>query len=248
MKALPQFRMIDGVVVAAVALLALKVLGLLAPAPADRVEDGFGRVFAHARTNYVPGDPMTTGSVPDKKPEPAPEPPASAAPAAPAPPLTAPSSTEKVLFDRLGARREELQQRQREMEAREKLLEEQERKLDDRVGQGRAAEEAARREAAAAKAAAEAAALKSLVIMYEGMKPKEAARVFDRLPMDVLLPIVTAMNARKMPEVLAAMGPDAAEKLTVALAKRARGSVDARPAAASALPPGELSAIEPVRR
>ena len=56
------------------------------------------------------------------------------------------------------------------------------------------------------------------------------------------------MNARKMPEILAAMGPDTAEKLTVALAKRARGGGDPRPVATSSLPPGELSAIEPPRR
>ena len=245
MKALPQFRLIDGVVVAAIALLGLKVLGLVMPP--DRPEENFGRVFAHARTNYVPGDPVTTGSVPDKKPEPAPEPAQASAPIMPPPPLNAPSSAEKALFERLGQRRDELQQRQREMEAREKLLEEQERRLDDKVGQGRAAEETAKREAAAAKVNAETTALKNLVIMYEGMKPKEAARVFDRLPMDVLLPIVTAMNARKMPDILAAMGNESAEKLTVALAKRARGMGDARPASA-ALPPGELSAIEPVRR
>ena len=58
--------------------------------------------------------------------------------------------------------------------------------------------------------------------MYEAMKPKDAARVFDRLGLDVLVPVVQQMNPRKMSEVLAAMSPDRAEKLTVALATATR--------------------------
>lgn len=246
MRPLPRFRLLDGVVVAAVALLSLKALGLLAAAGAggetERAEPGFGRVFSHARTNHVPGDPLTTGSIPSKEMKPAP---ADAAPSAPPPPLIPPSASERTLNDRLGERREELQQRQREMETREKLLQDQERKLEDRVGQGKGTEDG-RKGGAAARIDGDAAALKPLVIMYETMKPKEAARVFDRLPLDVLLPVVTQMNARKMSEVLAAMSPENAEKLTIALAKRARAGGDERmPASGSSLPPGELPAIDP---
>ena len=81
--------------------------------------------------------------------------------------------------------------------------------------------------------------------MYEAMKPKDAARVFDRLDLKVLVPVVNAMNPRKMSEVLAAMSPEAAERLTVELAKPSlrRRRAPGRPT--RALPAGELQAIEP---
>jgi flagellar motility protein MotE (MotC chaperone) len=82
--------------------------------------------------------------------------------------------------------------------------------------------------------------------MYETMKPKDAARVFDRLGLDVLVPVVQQMNPRKMSDVLAAMSPDRAEKLTVALAA---GPRERRVAAdVSALPSNELPAIAPAPR
>ena len=82
--------------------------------------------------------------------------------------------------------------------------------------------------------------------MYETMKPKDAARVFDRLGLDVLVPVVQQMNPRKMSDVLAAMSPERAEKLTVALAA---GNRDRRAIAeAPALPGNELPAIAPPPR
>jgi flagellar motility protein MotE (MotC chaperone) len=85
--------------------------------------------------------------------------------------------------------------------------------------------------------------------MYETMKPKEAARVFDRLTHDVLVPVVLQMNPKKMAEVLAVMAPESAEKLTVALAGRARLAAAPTPglAASPLLPSTELPAIEPAR-
>jgi len=57
--------------------------------------------------------------------------------------------------------------------------------------------------------------------------------------------VVLQMKPAKMAEVLAAMVPESAEKLTVALANRAKGlSADSRNASAGALPPTELPAIE----
>ena len=68
---------------------------------------------------------------------------------------------------------------------------------------------------------AEAARFKSIVSMYENMKAKDAARIFDRLDMKILVDVATQMNSRKMSEILAQMSPDAAERLTVELANRA---------------------------
>ena len=60
-----------------------------------------------------------------------------------------------------------------------------------------------------------------LVTMYETMKPKDAARIFDRLSLPILLKVVRQMKPRKMAEILAKMSPEAAERLTVAIASNA---------------------------
>ena len=48
--------------------------------------------------------------------------------------------------------------------------------------------------------------------MYENMKPKDAARIFERLDMKILVDVATEINPRKMADILAQMTPDLAEK------------------------------------
>ena len=237
-----RLRLIDAVVLAAIGLLVLKLTALMGetPAPGAALPD-FARVLAHARSDYTPTDPTTTGSVsaPEKKAEPGPPP-------VYQPPVAEPvSPTERALLEKLQARRDALKQRQDALDLREQMLRDAERKLETGVSDLKEAEEKA--EAAGAKKGdGEKAGLKTLVTMYETMKPKDAARVFDRLSLETLVPIVLAMNPRKMAEVLALMGSEPAERLTVALTNRARG-LDApqTASAAPALPPGELPAIDP---
>jgi len=57
--------------------------------------------------------------------------------------------------------------------------------------------------------------------MYEGMKPKDAAKVFDRLEMPVLFEITSQIAPRKMADILGLMAPEVAERLTVEMARRA---------------------------
>ncbi|MET3891583.1 flagellar motility protein MotE (MotC chaperone) [Bosea sp. OAE506] len=137
----------------------------------------------------------------------------------------------------------------RELEMRERLLDTAEKKLDSRVGDLKDLETKAGGAPGAKPQGEEAKAIKNLVIMYEAMKPKDAARVFDRLGLDVLVPVVQQMNPRKMSEVLAVMAPDRAEKLTVALASMARNAGAERVAVdPAALPSTELPAIAPAPR
>ena len=70
------------------------------------------------------------------------------------------------------------------------------------------------------KEEADANRLKPIVTMYESMKPKDAAKIFDRLDIRVLLELASQINPRKMSEILAQMNPEAAERLTVELASR----------------------------
>lgn len=250
-----RLRLVDAVVIAAVAVLGLKLIALVAgpkpevaPAPGADGLPAFGRAIAYARTNYLPPDVTTTGSVPAKKEEkaeaPPPEPPKPKPPGfEPAPPSVSPS--ERALLERLGERRDELQQRSSDLEMRERLIENAEKKLEGRINElktmeGKATEDATKR------GETEAAGLKNLVIMYEAMKPKDAARVFDRLSLEVLVPVVMQMKPAKMADVLAVMAPEAAEKLTVALALRARGAkaADPKPPAAGAQSGNELPSID----
>jgi flagellar motility protein MotE (MotC chaperone) len=57
--------------------------------------------------------------------------------------------------------------------------------------------------------------------MYENMRAKDAAKIFDRLELKILVDVTTRMNPRRMSDILAQMTPEAAERLTVELANRA---------------------------
>jgi flagellar motility protein MotE (MotC chaperone) len=62
--------------------------------------------------------------------------------------------------------------------------------------------------------------IRSLVKIYENMKPKDAARIFEELDMPVLLMVVDRMSERKVSPVLAAMSPTKAKDVTVQLAEQ----------------------------
>ncbi len=66
----------------------------------------------------------------------------------------------------------------------------------------------------------EEAKMQSLVKIYESMKPKDAARIFERLDMEILLEVVERMKERKSAPILADMDPARAKSITVELARR----------------------------
>ena len=66
----------------------------------------------------------------------------------------------------------------------------------------------------------EEAQLSSLVKMYESMKPKSAAKIFEQLDMDVLISVAERMKERKMADILSAMDAASAKALTIELATR----------------------------
>ncbi len=59
----------------------------------------------------------------------------------------------------------------------------------------------------------------ALVQMYEAMRPKDAARVFQRLDIAMQVDMARRMRRRAMAAILAEMDPAAAERLSVALAR-----------------------------
>jgi flagellar motility protein MotE (MotC chaperone) len=226
------------------------------PARAEPEVWGLAKIIAHAHQPDVFMDPETTGAIDAPAPKVTPEQEKQRAAEMAANPNNKAavingterpmSPAERALAEKLTQRREEIEARMRELEMRERLLDTAEKKLDGRVDDLKSLEAKVERDGGGRTAADEAKAIRNLVIMYENMKPKDAARVFNRLALDVLVPVVQQMNPRKMSEVLAAMAPESAERLTIALAQGARTTMAAQPAT-TPLPAGELQAVEPPR-
>jgi flagellar motility protein MotE (MotC chaperone) len=140
------------------------------------------------------------------------------------------SAAERAILERLGERRQELDRRARELDIRENLVKSAEHQLDGRLNQLRGMENQMNG-TASKKQEEEAAQLKALVSMYENMKPKDAAKIFDRLEMPVLITVVSKIKPRIMADIMAQMSPEVAQRLTVELANRATGVAPAAPAA-----------------
>jgi flagellar motility protein MotE (MotC chaperone) len=130
------------------------------------------------------------------------------------------SASERAILERLQSRRQELEARAREIDIRESLLKAAERRIDSRVEELKAVESRITT-ATDQKSETDAARFKGIITMYEGMKPKDAAKVFDRLEMSVLFEIASQIAPRKMSDILGLMAPEAVERLTVEMARRA---------------------------
>ncbi|MGC2812818.1 MAG: flagellar protein FlbB, partial [Bradyrhizobium sp.] len=124
------------------------------------------------------------------------------------------------ILERLQSRRLELDARAREMDIRESLLKAAEKRVESRVEELKGVESQIST-ATEQKGEADAARFKGIITMYEAMKPKDAAKVFDRLEMPVLFQIASQIAPRKMSDILGLMSPEAAERLTVEMARRA---------------------------
>jgi flagellar motility protein MotE (MotC chaperone) len=130
------------------------------------------------------------------------------------------SPSERAILERLQSRRQELEARAREIDIRESLLKAAEKRIESKVQEMKAVES---RIAAVGeqKTEADAAHFKGIITMYENMKPKDAAKVFDRLEMPVLFEIASQIAPRKMSDILGLMSTEAAERLTTEMARRA---------------------------
>jgi len=261
MHYLRDIRLIPVVLFATIALFALKSVGLLVaghyvlePTIADDAGDITGSVGGGARpaskqswAQEVLGYPDPTGSVNQTKTAEAKSPAKPAGTAKPEEPKEGargwkpvtlegarPSPAETAILERLQERRNELDARTKEVEMRESLLKAAEKRLEGRIGElkdieTRLGTTAQQREEQ------EAVRFKNVVTMYENMKAKEAAKIFDRLDLKVLVGVATQINPRRMSDIMAQMSPDAAERLTVELAARAKDKpaelpkIDGRP-------------------
>jgi flagellar motility protein MotE (MotC chaperone) len=191
------------------------------------VRDIYQAPTAAAKTDA----PEYTGSVATPKPEAPAEPPKEGGHGeAPAPdknvtttppePIKPPMSAgERAVLESLQQRRKELETRSRENEVRDSLLKAAEKRIEQRMQELKEMETRLQG-AEKKKDDEEGAKFKSLVTMYENMKAKDAAKIFDRLDLRVLIEIANGMNPRRMSDILGQMSPEAAEKLTIEIANR----------------------------
>lgn len=132
------------------------------------------------------------------------------------------SESEKALLQELRQRRRELDARADAVTARESVIAAAEKRLGVRVTELQTLQkrleylDAARKEK-------EDAGWQGLVKMYEAMKPKDAATIFNELSMPVLLQVLDRMKDAKAAAVLAAMSPEKARDVTAELAQLRTG-------------------------
>jgi flagellar motility protein MotE (MotC chaperone) len=131
------------------------------------------------------------------------------------------SGAERAILERLQERRQELDTRARELDIRESLIKEAEKRMEGQLTELKETESRITAETQQ-RDDAQAARFKGLVTMYENMKPRDAAKIFDRLDSGVLLEVASKIEPRHMADIMAQMSPDSAQRLTVELASQAQ--------------------------
>lgn len=123
------------------------------------------------------------------------------------------------LYKQLSGRRAQLDKRAAELDSREALI----RVAEERVDQKMKELETLRGQLQSLLGQANAAQqtqLENLVKIYETMKPKEAAKIFETLDMPILLGVVQRMKPARTAAVMAEMNPQKAKDITTALTRQ----------------------------
>lgn len=132
---------------------------------------------------------------------------------------SADSEIKKEVFQDLTKRRTELEQKERKLGEREALLEAAQKELDKKVTEMEGLRDELR-DLLKQQTAEEAARVQSLVKIYSGMKPKDAARIFNTLDTDILMDVIGNMPESKAGGIIALMDADRAKALTTLLAEQ----------------------------
>ena len=213
-----KLRLLPVLILAAVGLLGIKVSDLW--------------LAVEARAALPNLSPQAGGSDPAPIPAPAQAPQAKAAPA-PDPLLMSPSEIETL--QRLAERRQALERRAPELAEQEILLKAANQRLDEKLASLKTLEKDLGT-IAAKQDAADDERMRSLVKIYETMKPREAARILEQLEMPVVLEVLERMKEAKAAPILAAMDPAKAKSVTAGLAERRQKHPPGAPQQAAAKP------------
>ncbi|NBX03038.1 MAG: hypothetical protein EBR02_03015 [Alphaproteobacteria bacterium] len=131
------------------------------------------------------------------------------------------TKAETELLQNLAKRREELDRWERNIEIKEVTLEATEKRISEKIDKI----DAMKKEVAMLLAqynTQEDTKIRSLVKIYESMKPADAARIFDEIEMPILLLVIDKMSEKKAAPILAQMESRKAKQITVELAAQRR--------------------------
>ena len=211
-------RLLPGVVLVAAALLGLKGGGLVREAmagPDKAVSDAVSAPATPANHDYAGDD----GEIA--------------------------SAAQVDVLTSLAKRRGELDSREAEIKNQATVLAATEARVDAKIAQLKSLQTEitallAERDAEQQKQVA------ALIKTYgpDGMKPANAAAIFNSLPDEVLIPVAQGMKPGDLGAILAKMNPDAAQKLTLKLANKLT-LPETTPAAAAPAAPAPAQAAAP---
>ena len=129
--------------------------------------------------------------------------------------------SEFAILQSLAKRREKLDEREKQLILQRNLLKAAEKRLEARIAEIKSMESRVQKTARQQKDT-QSEQYSKLIQMYSKMKPADAARIFNRLDMDVLIGLVQGMKARAMSSILSAMDPAKAELLTLRIANEGK--------------------------
>ena len=128
------------------------------------------------------------------------------------------TQTEIDLLQKLAERRQEIELRARELETRQAMLQAAEARIDKKIDDFKVLK-ATLDDLIKQYDGQQDSQLASLVKIYENMKPKDAARIFEEMEMATLLMVTERMKERSLAPIMAKMDPIKAKEMTVELAK-----------------------------
>ncbi len=131
------------------------------------------------------------------------------------------SQTEVQVLQALGARRQALDARGEQIETQDALMIAAEQRMTERLAELRQLETHVN-DLLGQLDEAQETRLRNLVNVYERMRAKDAAAVFDGLEDEVLVQVASRMRQANLAEVMGRMDPNRARALTQMLADRAR--------------------------
>ncbi|WP_434613549.1 MotE family protein [Azospirillum sp. B2RO_4] len=221
-----RFRLLPLTIFVAVMMLGVRVGDLWRLATHDARLPDFPVTFAQGPQSSTPATPPAQMPSATTKPAGKDAPPAPGgssgpadAPAANAPLAPLGPIDNQELLQHFAERRAEIERRTKEMEQREALLAAAEKRIDQKVAEMEKTKSDIQKLMAQGDQQ-QSAQLDSLVKIYETMKPKDAARIFEELDMPVLLGVIQKMKEQKTAPILAAMDPVKAKEVTSALVER----------------------------
>lgn len=187
------FRLLPAVMVVSVALLGLKGEGLIHSAFAEGQKPAASDQLAKD-TAPLAADPAAED--PDSE-----------------------SAAEADVQNALVKRRTALDSREADIEMRDQVLKAAEARVDAKIATLKQLQEQISN-LLQARDTEQQKQVASLVKTYSAMKPKDAARIFNTLPDEVLVPVAQQMKSDVLAPILAGMTADNAQRLTQKLANR----------------------------